>query len=495
MTASVTSAVEDALADRLATVWDVLGTGDGLAECASMLDVLTGLIDVVRERRGHPAAWLLVVGLTGAYPNPALVRSVRRALEMKQPEDAAVWLLHALAPLAMRAGNAAARLRVVTDRPLVDVSATAKSDFLTGIQRVVRGVVGQWDEQHDVEFVAWTSRGGAYRALLPAERARLLQSAVGRYDASARTHQGGDLEVVVPWGVPVVLTEVPATALNDPLAALAEFSIASLRLVGYDCIPIASAETVPLDEPEKFGRYLELVKHADRLAGISRTAATEFEAFAGALEAQGLTGPRISACPLPHSISVPGVTTGAEDALPAPPRPVVVSVGTVGRRKNQAVLVEAAELLWRESVDFELRIFGHLGAERSPLTDLVPRLRALGRPLVLEPGVSDARIARTLALARCLVFPSLHEGFGLPVAEALSQGVPVITSDFGSTRELAEGQGGLLVDPEDVAAVAGALRSLLGDDDLHARLVAEAAARPARTWTDYAHDLWQVLVA
>lgn len=494
MTPTVTtSEVEDVLAERMATVWDVLGAGDGLSNCASMLDVLVGLIDVVREKGGHPPAWLLIVGLTGAFPKPALVRSVRRALELKNSEDAAVWLLHALAPLAMREGNASARLRIVTDRPMVDVSSTAKSDFLTGIQRVVRGVVSEWDAQHDVEFVAWTERGGAYRALLPAERARLLRSEVGEYDASAQILTGDGHEIVVPWGVPVVLTEVPATALNDSLAALAEFSIASLRLVGYDCIPISSAETVPLEEPEKFGRYLELVKHADRLAGISRAAAAEFEAFARALAAQGLPGPRITACPLPHSISVP--TTEPIEGHPAPPLPIVVSIGTVGRRKNQAVLVEAAEMLWREGVDFQLQIFGHLGAERSPLTDLVPALRAQGRPLVLEPGVSDARIARTLGLARCLIFPSLHEGFGLPVAEALSHGVPVITSDFGSTRELAEGRGGLLVDPTDVGAVAGALRALLGDDALHARLVAEAAARPARTWTDYADELWEVLIA
>jgi glycosyltransferase involved in cell wall biosynthesis len=151
-------------------------------------------------------------------------------------------------------------------------------------------------------------------------------------------------------------------------------------------------------------------------------------------------------------------------------------------------------MLWREGLDFELRILGHLGNERSPLVGLVPELQMLGRPLVQETGVSDLRIASSLLEARCLVFPSLHEGFGLPVAEALSHGVPVITSDFGSTRELADGNGGLLVDPEDVSAICDALRALLVDDELHARLVAEARARPARSWVDYAHDLWEALV-
>jgi glycosyltransferase involved in cell wall biosynthesis len=114
---------------------------------------------------------------------------------------------------------------------------------------------------------------------------------------------------------------------------------------------------------------------------------------------------------------------------------------------------------------------------------------------VIEPAVTDARIAGTLAQARCLVFPSLHEGFGLPIVEALSHGVPVITSDHGSMSEVAETKGCILVDPENIDAITHALRSMLTDDALHARLVAEARARPTRTWAEYADDLWQALIA
>lgn len=483
-----------ALARRLVIVQDVLGvsTAPATVEGVSLLDALVSLVEVVREARDPAVAWLLIVGLTGAMPDQALVRSVARALSIKEPEESVIWLLDAVAPLAMRDGNAEATLRIVTDRPLVDVNFTAKSDFLTGIQRVVRGVAASWDEGHDVEFVVWTARGGAYRNLHTAERGRLLEREVGAFVARTETTLADTPEIVVPWGVPIVLLEVPSEPLSDRLAAVAELTRNSLRLVGYDCIPVSSAETVPLAEPEKFGRYLELVKFSDRLAGISRTAAAEFAGFTRALAAQGLPGPLVTACPLPHSTSV---SSDTEVDACTPGRPVVVCVGTVGRRKNQVALIEAAEVLWREGVDLELRIFGHLGAERSPLVGLVPELQGLGRPLVVESGVSDARIASTLAHARCLVFPSLHEGFGLPIVEALSHGVPVITSDFGSAREVAEGQGGLLVDPEDVQALASALRTVLTDDNLHARLVAEAKARPTRSWAEYSVELWEALLA
>lgn len=504
MTMTQAESPVDVLVERLDTVAAVLGVrapgaerdGAGGSSRAGGMDTLVDLVAHVRAQRSPAAAWLLVVGLTGAFPPAPVVRSVRRALALKEPQDAVVWLLSAVQVLAMSHGSARARLRVVQDRPLVDVDFTATSDVLTGIQRVVRGVVAQWRGSREFEAVAWTARGGAFRPLVAAERQRLFGDEDPRAAAAAAE---APAEIVVPWGVPVVVIEVPPEPNTDRLAAIAELTHNPVRVVGHDCIPISSAETVPLEEGDKFGRYLEMVKHADRLAAVSRSAAAEFRGFTRALSAQGLPGPDVLVCPLPHSEVVAGPSarsasrdTTGEDVAPA--RPLVVCIGSLGRRKNQVALVEAAELLWREGLDFEVRLLGHLGPEQTPMTTLVPELRELGRPLTLEPAVGDDRIVATLDAARCVVFPSLHEGFGLPVAEALSHGVPVITSDFGSLREVAEGQGALIVDPEDVTALADALRTVLTDDEVHARLVAEAAARPPRTWTRYADELWTGLL-
>jgi glycosyltransferase involved in cell wall biosynthesis len=490
---AATTQATDALSRRLATALQVLEPRwkEAMVESASPMSLLLGAVDALRKRNDAAGVWLLVVALTGAMPDQALVRSVSRAVTLKDPEDFAMWSLDTVAMLAMGYGNAEATLRVVQDRPLIDVNMTAKSNILTGIQRVVRNVVSEWNDRHDAEFVVWTARGGAYRGLNALERRRLLRQEVDGQGSTAGMAPGGTPEIVVPWAVPVVLTEVPNKLSAERLAAVAELTNASLRLVGYDCIPVSSAETVPMAEPEKFGRYLEVVKFADRLAAISGTAAAEFEGFTRALGAQGLSGPRVTACPLPHTVQVSATDPDDEPGE----RPVVVCVGTVGRRKNQVALIEAAEGLWREGLDFEVRVFGRQSSERNPLTELVPELQSLGRKLIVEPAVTDARIAGTLSHARCLVLPSLHEGFGLPIVEALSHGVPVVTSDHGSMSEVAETEGSLLVNPEDIDTLTDALRALLTDDALHARLVTEARGRTTRTWTDYADDLWQVLVA
>ena len=82
-----------------------------------------------------------------------------------------------------------------------------------------------------------------------------------------------------------------------------------------------------------------------------------------------------------------------------------------------------------------------------------------------------------------MCYPSLWEGYGLPVAEAMGAGAPVVTSAGTATEELVAGGAGLAVDPYDVDAIAGALASVLDDDDLAARLRAAGRERAeSTTW-------------
>ena len=91
------------------------------------------------------------------------------------------------------------------------------------------------------------------------------------------------------------------------------------------------------------------------------------------------------------------------------------------------------------------------------------------------------------------MFPSLNEGFGLPVSEALSAGTPVVTSAYGSMREIGEGRGAVLVDPRDDDSVLEGLRAALFDETTRTRLYDEVAAQTFRTWADYTRELQALL--
>lgn len=170
----------------------------------------------------------------------------------------------------------------------------------------------------------------------------------------------------------------------------------------------------------------------------------------------------------------PGLAApGPQARLGALPARYVLHVGRVEAKKNQLAALAAVE-----------RIPGLqlvcAGAVSDPA--LADRLRSGGRALVLGP-VSDAEREALYAGAEALVFPSLYEGFGLPVLEAMARGLPVVTVRASSLPETA-GDAALYADgPDDVDGLAAALEGLLGDSSLRARLVRAGRARAAEfTW-------------
>jgi len=147
-----------------------------------------------------------------------------------------------------------------------------------------------------------------------------------------------------------------------------------------------------------------------------------------------------------------------------PAGPTILGLGTIEPRKNLARLVEAWRLLDRE---IGLVLAGGEGwGDRPDLAD--PRIRRLGY-------VADGEVARLYRGASVLVFPSLFEGFGMPVVEAMACGTPVVASADPSLDE-ACGDAAVRVDPRDPEAIAEGIREALARrEELVARGLGHAA--------------------
>ena len=155
----------------------------------------------------------------------------------------------------------------------------------------------------------------------------------------------------------------------------------------------------------------------------------------------------------------------------------VLTVGTLEPRKNQRRLIEAFSRLPQR--DVTLVVVGPEGWGDAPS----PHVTALGERLRFTGFVPRDQLAGLYGGASVFCYPSLWEGYGLPVAEAMGAGAPVVTSRGTATEELVAGGAGVVVDPLDVDAIAAALASVLDDDDLAARLRAAGRARAAdNTW-------------
>jgi glycosyltransferase involved in cell wall biosynthesis len=158
---------------------------------------------------------------------------------------------------------------------------------------------------------------------------------------------------------------------------------------------------------------------------------------------------------------------------PAGPRgPYLLAVGSLAPRRNLPALLEAFRTLRAEGRDLSLILVGRRGWDQPlPVGDLAPHIRLL-------PAVPDEELAELYAGAACFVLPSLYEGFGLSLAEAMAAGVPAVASDLPALREVG-GETVRYADPHDPRSVASAIREAL-DDRTGSRLRTAAARGRAR---------------
>lgn len=237
-------------------------------------------------------------------------------------------------------------------------------------------------------------------------------------------------------------------------------------------------DVLPLRAPELFSPVIRanfrllapaLARRADRIVAGSQYTKGEI------VELLDIDPQRVTVTP--YGVDERFRPGGAVPARLGLDRPYVACVGTLEPRKNVAAAVRAFAALGDDSL--ALVVIGGRGWDGG---ELETAARAAPGRVVLTGYVSDEELVGLLGGAACFVYPSLYEGFGFPVLEAMACGTPVVASERASLPEVA-GDAALLVDPEDVDALAGALRRVLGDPALAADLRARGRRRAALyTW-------------
>lgn len=493
--AATVSQREAAIVRRTKSVLAQMGrtveAGGGLE---ATLPPLRSAIEEAGDRR--ELLWFAFLAITGRYPRESDLLLLESDLEVYGTDHAIEGLLAANAR-RREAWSLYADIRFVND-VVVDVSRTARTEAHTGIQRVVRETVSRWMVAHEVALAIWDARAGVLRGAQPDEQERITTYKPGPDTAKLASPDQNAAVILAPFRTTVIVPE-PSSNLDRSLCleAVEGWTPCDLAAVFYDFIGQVAPEVVGEHGRLQLSNYVPVLRGANRISAISETARQEVEGFGSSIVSLGMPPPTVRAHLLPGTPPLnvaPNPPPQLTELLAEDRGPLVVSVSRIEPRKNQIATLRAAESLWAEGLEFQLLFVGWSETKESTFDPEFQELQRRGRPVTVISRTSDDLLWNAYRQARFSVFVSLAEGYGLPAAESLAVGTPVVLSNYGSMAEIGAQGGVAPVDPRNVGEIMSAMRRLLTDDEHHAQLQAEARRRDSGNWDDYARTTWDWLV-
>jgi glycosyltransferase involved in cell wall biosynthesis len=387
------------------------------------------------------------------------------------------------------------------------VSHCARSPHNTGIQRVVRGLARHLAEMSPVQFVEWRARRQAYY-LLARSRFKNLekfggppsppQSSLAPWATDWKTWgRAMGLNHLVPlhlrpdargeernrW---LILPELVDEERIGKMMAYSRTHGFKVAAIFYDAIPLLHPEWVNERILKNHAGYMRALAQADLVLPISEFSAEGFRDF---LRVEKLRGPEVRACVLPGEWLGQPRKTVYDAPATGPIR--LLCLCTLEPRKNHLKLLQALEQL--EDLDWELTLVGNAYRGAPEIEKAVQAAVSRNPRIRWMQQVEDETVRDLYQQAHFSIFPSVIEGYGLPIMESLWNARPCVCANFGVMEELARGGGCATTDVRQVKSLAETLRQLMTDAALRAKLADEAIRRPVKTWADYAAEVGQAI--
>jgi glycosyltransferase involved in cell wall biosynthesis len=350
----------------------------------------------------------------------------------------------------------------------IDVRALQTASGRRGVGAYIRGLLsGLALERRDEEILLFSAAGADGDEARPFERVVL-----------SRPRRAITLWDQIAW--PPLLSWRGVSVFHSPFYAVPRMRPRGCAIVQtvHDLTPLKMRGTVSPRQERVFRFNFRMARSADRILVPSEATRRDVIELLGIEPARVRVIPEAAAVP-PSAIAEADTRADAARARAGipPGRTFLLHTGGQDPVKNLRRLLDALARLLREGRDLDLVIAGEPGADTPALIAHAARAGVLDH--VRLPGYLDR--GDLLALYRgaaALVYPSLAEGFGLPVLEAMACGTPVVASREGAIPEVA-GDAGLLVPADDDAAIAHAVGCVLDDTALRDRLRRAGPARAA----------------
>jgi len=375
----------------------------------------------------------------------------------------------------------------------VDVTGACKSPKNTGIQRITRHIFRHLTERVPTTAICWNAVGNRYQHLGKREREILERPFQVLSRPSARPDMRGEhflaelhrrfsrkpvhLKDKLGPGDVLLFPDIYRDGRLAELPRIIAETTARTVAIFHDAAALRLPELYPR-AGRRFRAYIASLAHLDLVICVSHASRDELRRL-------------WSDCGTPATETVvetwPVEVVADEPSQPSEALPdLICCVGSLEPRKNQITLLRAAGKLWESGLTFQLKLIGRsTNYFRGKVKSELRRLCRADRPIQWLKHVNDQTLYRAYRDCRFTVYPSLMEGFGLPIAESLLYGKPCVCGGNGALGEVARGGGCLIVDQTSAGSLAGGIEQLLQDRQLYARLCDEARARRFRSWADY----------
>lgn len=393
----------------------------------------------------------------------------------------------------------------------ISIRHTARSSQNTGIQRVVRGLTRYAVEDSQVHLVEWRNWKKGFYEPLPK-----ITKGIGLFGGPQVSKTPlilpfpKDWEEIQTWimhgglrrqtplnrhplyksqGGWLLLPELMTAEMMRESIEYGKSMGLQVAVLLYDCIAYFHPEWVNERIRENHCGYLNAIADADLVLSISQTSALEYKKF---LKIENRTGASVHPIYLAEEfLGIPKERVALKEESDEKKIWKILYVSTLDPRKNHLRLSKALEQVKssRPDLQWELTLVGHRYEGAGEIADEVEKLMKTNPSIIWKQGVSDEVLAGLYEKSDFTIFPSLVEGFGLPIAESLWRGKPCLCSGVGSMKEIAEKGGCLEIDPMRKESIADGLIRMMCDRDLQARLLQELKLREFKTWKKYSEEI------
>lgn len=382
----------------------------------------------------------------------------------------------------------------------IDATHTAHTNAQTGIQQVCRELVQILKALNGSEPLVFDRFANTWRGPDSDETATLdtiHPKSPGRRRGASwsfsqkfrgwRNRANSDPSILPKGFGGILIPEIPDASRDNAISSL------KCPKVGFfhDAVPLLRPDWAPASVVRRFPRYIQTLASLDLVLCISKQSEEDLR---DAMKKARLSCPELAVLRLgiPQKLLEAGRASKAP--LQSNKHPVILSVGSIEARKNHLAMLDAAQSLWDDGLDFELHLVGMLSRQTgTPAKHRILQLQNKGYPLKWQQAASQQTVIEAYRSADLFLYPSLYEGFGIPILEAKVFGLPIICSAGGALREHFS-EGGCLQTGTTSSQIAETVRSLLENQEARIVMGNFNRAQPVRSMMDVASELHELLV-